>query len=399
MVTVTFASRPSPPVLPEPASKAAPDAKGQGHDELFTLLQPDPGPSDRAPAKRETQDAGGSPPDVPATETSPDQKEDDPEAVIADGGLLAQPDRPAPFQTLGQTVVDETLPDAALPPNAAFAGPQGVPVPEPPIGATAPSPPVEPEAAEGSDQIVLTLGHAVDHTGAEARSALPPGVPAFWAAREAADPDMASPEEPGTAPAVTGPIDSADPKPVDLVPTEGDAAPAESEEAPLQRDPKAAATPALPQTLSAAPIQASPTPVTTQTTVPATLPPQVPAQIAVALASRPERPLELRLAPVELGGLTVNLRQDGEILRVVVQADRPDTLDLLRRNGDILLEELRLAGFSGAALSFSDGGGGAQERSAAAQACSGPNADLPKTPPPQQASFPAQTAQGLDLRL
>lgn len=399
MVTVTFAPRPAANLPPEPLSKAAPDAKRQGHEGVFTLLQPDPGPTDRAPVKRDTPDAAESPPDAPASDASSDQKEGDPEAATADSGLLAQPDRPAPFQTLVQTVVDEILPDAALPLNAAFSGPQGVPVPQPPIGAAAPSPPVEPEAAEGSEQIVLTLGHAADHKGADPRSALPPGVPAFWAAREVAEPETAVPEDPAPPPAVTGSKDPAAPKPVELAQAEGNGAQAEGEETPLQRDPKAATAPAPLQTLSVGATPPPPQPLTPQTTMPATLPSQVPAQIAAALAARPERPLELRLAPVELGGLTVNLRQDGEILRVVVQADRPDTLDLLRRNGDILLEELRLAGFSGAALSFSDGGGGTQERSAAAQARRDPHADLPKVPPLQQSSSSAQTAQGLDLRL
>jgi hypothetical protein len=124
--------------------------------------------------------------------------------------------------------------------------------------------------------------------------------------------------------------------------------------------------------------------------------------MAAEISARPERPLELRLAPAELGGLTLNLRQDGDILRVVLQADRPDTLDLLRRNGDILLDELRLEGFAGASLSFEDGGGAQGRRSLSAPPPALSSGDLsalaprPGAPSPNR---PALAQQGLDLRL
>lgn len=232
------------------------------------------------------------------------------------------------------------------------------------------------------------------------------GVPPFWAAREAADPDATATDDRGQAQRDRSAGNPAAPRPVAEPMMEHAAAEPEAEtaisfggdETPAAREPKQGPAPL--QALVGGPSPAVPALTSLQAPIPTVLPPQVPAQIAAALAARPERPLELRLAPVELGGLTVNLRQDGDILRVVVQADRPETLDLLRRNGEVLLEELRLAGFSGAALSFGDGGG-TQDRQSQALPRAAPAID---TPPPSVAataptSGPVLAAQGLDLRL
>lgn len=62
--------------------------------------------------------------------------------------------------------------------------------------------------------------------------------------------------------------------------------------------------------------------------------------------------LELTLAPEELGRIRLNLLPDGDRLRMVVQAERPEILDLLRRNADALAAELRGAGFASTNFSF-----------------------------------------------
>ena len=85
--------------------------------------------------------------------------------------------------------------------------------------------------------------------------------------------------------------------------------------------------------------------------------PFVPAPLAATLSDlllrRTDGPVELTLSPEELGRVRLNLSPDGTGLHVTVQVERGDTLDLLRRNSDLLLQEIRAQGFSGATFSFS----------------------------------------------
>ena len=73
-------------------------------------------------------------------------------------------------------------------------------------------------------------------------------------------------------------------------------------------------------------------------------------------------PLELALSPEELGRLTISIAQDGDFVRVNVSADRPDTLDLMRRHAGELIADLKQSGFSGATLSFGQGANGGQPK-------------------------------------
>ena len=66
-------------------------------------------------------------------------------------------------------------------------------------------------------------------------------------------------------------------------------------------------------------------------------------------------PLELSLSPDELGKLTISIKQEGNFVHVTLTADRPETLDLMRRNASDLVADLRQTGFSGASLSFGQG--------------------------------------------
>ena len=73
----------------------------------------------------------------------------------------------------------------------------------------------------------------------------------------------------------------------------------------------------------------------------------------VALTKTPTiGPTEILLNPQELGQLRFEIHHKGDQLRVVLCVERPETMDLLRRNADQLLGEFRTAGFSGASLSF-----------------------------------------------
>lgn len=190
---------------------------------------------------------------------------------------------------------------------------------------------------------------------------LPKGMPAYWAAREAAEQVG---ESGGDAPADAGPVPPAKAggatpaPPIAALPTTPAAQPA-GPDAPAVTDevlPDGDLPLAVPTGPSAAPAPGAAT-MTTAGNPASSLPPALPAQIAAALAARSERPVELRMTTEELGGLLLRLQQDGNEVHVALLADRGDTLDLLRRNGGLLIEELRAAGFSDATLSFGEGSG------------------------------------------
>lgn len=110
------------------------------------------------------------------------------------------------------------------------------------------------------------------------------------------------------------------------------------------------------------------------------------------------------LSPVDLGTLIFEVSPRGDGLHLHLTVDTPETLDLLRRQGDQILAELRQAGFGQASLSFAsqDGQTGAESQNGAARQ------DRPSDPRPDPGTSPATTtphlpraaAPGtLDLRL
>ena len=130
--------------------------------------------------------------------------------------------------------------------------------------------------------------------------------------------------------------------------------------------------------------------------------PFVPAPLAAALSDllmrRTDGPVELTLSPEELGRVRLSLSPDEDGLHVTVQVERGDTLDLLRRNSDLLLQEIRAQGFSGATFSFSGWAGDRPEQ----RAPSGPDASRPGLTSNPDVSAPPGSlspAAGLDLRL
>lgn len=112
-------------------------------------------------------------------------------------------------------------------------------------------------------------------------------------------------------------------------------------------------------------------------------------------------PVEVVLNPQELGRMRFEMHQHGDHMRVFLVAERPETLDLLRRHGEQLLADLRQSGFGGASLSFGNWG----------QQGSGPQAEIlladgrtpedaaPVAPPPPAPRLQMATpGAGLDLR-
>lgn len=97
----------------------------------------------------------------------------------------------------------------------------------------------------------------------------------------------------------------------------------------------------------------------------ATSAPPVARQLAEAIIRSGAEPgqTELVLSPEELGRVQFSIRNVDGQLSVIISAERPETMILMRRNADLLTAELAQSGMGGAALDFG-GGGQAADRGA-----------------------------------
>lgn len=85
------------------------------------------------------------------------------------------------------------------------------------------------------------------------------------------------------------------------------------------------------------------------------LPRHVAEQLASGFRSGTDKSVEIRLNPAELGRVRINLQTNDTGVVVVVLADRPETLDLMRRHTDILAQEFQQIGYGAAEFSFGQG--------------------------------------------
>ncbi len=110
---------------------------------------------------------------------------------------------------------------------------------------------------------------------------------------------------------------------------------------------------------------------------------------------------ELILEPAELGRLRFDLVTTGDQVQVNLSAERPETLDLLRRHADELRQEFRASGLDTGTLSFGQWGKGAGDRAVPDQ----PGAEIAPDDPLPLATLTLSTSRrpvsgsGLDLRL
>jgi flagellar hook-length control protein FliK len=125
-------------------------------------------------------------------------------------------------------------------------------------------------------------------------------------------------------------------------------------------DPSKPATALDTQDLSALPLAQS---VVTAGTVAMTPSSSVPDPKAVAsqladalVAARPNGAIEIALDPVELGRVRMMLSPDGNAMAVVLSAERPETLDLLRRAIESLANDLRELGYGTLSFRFDQSG-------------------------------------------
>lgn len=142
--------------------------------------------------------------------------------------------------------------------------------------------------------------------------------------------------------------------------------------------------------------------------LPTPLPDLVPRHILPGIGS--PGVVTVTLAPAELGTLQFEVTQRGDGLHLHLSVSEPATLDLLRRQGDQMLAELRQAGFGNASLSFAGNDGQPGPESRGGESRGGdPRGEGQRTAPPTAAAEPPETrgpappramAPGtLDLRL
>ncbi|MEO5620129.1 MAG: flagellar hook-length control protein FliK, partial [Cypionkella sp.] len=113
------------------------------------------------------------------------------------------------------------------------------------------------------------------------------------------------------------------------------------------------------------------------------------------------RQVEVMLAPEELGRLKFQIRHHGETVSIFLSAERADTMDMLRRNGEDLLREFRQAGFAGASLEFGAWGQGQSRQDQPPPGFALPDdftASIAIARPALVAMLPAEVG-GLNLRL
>lgn len=110
---------------------------------------------------------------------------------------------------------------------------------------------------------------------------------------------------------------------------------------------------------------------------------------------------ELTLTPEDLGRIRFDLRHQGDTLIVTLSADRPETLDLMRRHAGDLRAELSAAGYGTATLDFSGSGGSRQSPDQPAQWGQPAEAETQSAPTDAPALSPPlpRVSEGLDLRI
>jgi hypothetical protein len=83
----------------------------------------------------------------------------------------------------------------------------------------------------------------------------------------------------------------------------------------------------------------------------------VAAQLAASAgaAAAGESRIEIQLSPEELGRVTLTLQVADDTVVMSIQAERQETLDLMRRHADMLQREFRDAGFTAMSFSFGQG--------------------------------------------
>lgn len=131
------------------------------------------------------------------------------------------------------------------------------------------------------------------------------------------------------------------------------------------------------------------------------LPAHVARQIADVAQHMPSRPVEISLSPEELGRVRLSVSASEAGLTVTVLAERPETLDLMRRHIHSLEQEFQALGYEGVDFSFSDGQQPEDKPDQPFSASSNTDTHGMSTPDPEPGPTDRKPAinAGLDLRL
>lgn len=124
-------------------------------------------------------------------------------------------------------------------------------------------------------------------------------------------------------------------------------------------------------------------------------------QIAGAMQHGPTRPVEISLNPEELGRVRLSMSTSETLLNLQVMAERPETLELLRRHISILEQEFRSIGYENVTFSFA---GSEQQKNSGQDHVKEGNPDQAETALEMSQSgveirLAAQSSAGLDIRL
>ncbi|WP_254449114.1 flagellar hook-length control protein FliK [Thalassococcus sp. S3] len=121
-------------------------------------------------------------------------------------------------------------------------------------------------------------------------------------------------------------------------------------------------------------------------------------QIMENLPRLPDKPVEISLNPDELGRVRIAVTSQDSGIVVSIHAERPETIDLLRRNIDMLAQEYRDLGYTDIAFDFAQQGGQGQAGSDGTASSDGPflHADEGDHPQPEPAML---SSDGLDIRI
>ncbi|MFT6090264.1 flagellar hook-length control protein FliK [Sulfitobacter sp.] len=132
------------------------------------------------------------------------------------------------------------------------------------------------------------------------------------------------------------------------------------------------------------------------------IPQHIPRQLAEVIHTSGSKSVDVALNPEELGRVRLSISQAEGGLVVNVQAERPETLDMLRRNIDQLDQELKLLGYADPGFSFSHEGGDANQERDGISTENSIASDQQEAPvddaDADNRSSPLNTA-GLDIRL
>jgi hypothetical protein len=251
----------------------------------------------------------------------------------------------------------------------------------------------------------------------EQRLGTSPPVAGLFAAEGAAKAALTRPATPDTAPATEPGATATADEAYRRVAVQAPAAPPMTTAAPppgpadspelappaRHRAPDATEALALPESLPA-PAPVAP-PAHAGTTAAAELVPAISRQIAQVAFHAPDGPVELTLSPEELGRVRLTLATTDGGISVSVQAERPETLDLIRRNIEHLARDFRDLGYSSTAFTFGDRPHNGQADTQARAQAPQPVPEFPQPHTALQSGSPASTgptpvaAGGLDLRL